>query len=97
MDIDNFKIGIKDNILIASSKIQSVSLEDVKELKSLIQNSTGNTYNYAIFKNILGYYSGYDFEEDHSIYCGTLSEKTSIEQVKDYIKRKDYETEDLRS
>lgn len=86
MNIENFKIGIKDNILIISSTTQSVTLEDVKEIVTLMKDNTGNDYNYAIFKNLVGYYSGYDFKENHSIYCGTRSEKTSIDQVKEYIK-----------
>lgn len=91
MNIGNFKVGIKDNILIITSKIQSVSLDDVKEIKSLMEESTGNTYYYVIFNNILGYYSGYDFKEGHSVYCGTLSEKTSIEQIKTYLNKKENE------
>lgn len=88
MDIENFKVGIKDNILIISSATQTVALEDVKRIKSLLESNTGNVYNYAIFKNLVGYYSGYDFIAGHSIYCGTRSEKTSIDQVNEYIKKK---------
>ena len=45
------------------------------------ENSTGKTYPIVLWKNTIGYYSAYDFEKDCSIYCGTMSEKTSLEQI----------------
>lgn len=88
MKVDNFEIDIIDDILVFKSKNQTVSLEDAKNLHQLMEDSTLKKYDYGIYKNLLGYYAGYDFEENKTIYCGTLNEKTSINQVKEYANNK---------
>lgn len=88
MKFDNFEVDIVDNILVFKSKNQTVSLENAKELHQLMEENTLKKYKYGIYKSLIGYYSGYDFEENKTIYCGTLSEKTSINQVKEYANNK---------
>ena len=45
----------------------------------------GKNYPYVLFTNILGYFSGYDFETNRSIYCGCLSESQAIQSMLEYI------------
>ena len=87
MNIGNFKVSIDEDILIITSRKESATLDIAREMKELMENTTGKTYNYCTFNNVIGYFSGYDFKENHSIYCGTMSEKTSIEQIKEYKKK----------
>jgi hypothetical protein len=79
----NYKIGIRENIVVINSKT-SLSLDEIKEI---IEGLPGN-HKYGIATNSLGYWKGYDLEKNCSIYCGTMSEKTSIEQIKEYINGK---------
>lgn len=79
------KILIKNNILIFKQLGKSPSLEEIKELKINYENSVGKNYPYVLFTNILGYFSGYDFETNRSIYCGCLSESQAIQSMLEYI------------
>jgi hypothetical protein len=83
MEIGNFSVFVKDGILIVTSK-KNVTLDDLKEVKTLMENSTGRGYSCGIYRDIIGYYDGYDFKNDVSIYCGTLNEKSSIEKIQNY-------------
>ncbi len=76
----DYKIGVKEDIVIINSKV-FLSLDQIKEI---IEGLPGN-HKHAIANNSLGYWKGYDLEKNCSIYCGTMSEKTSIKQVKKYI------------
>jgi hypothetical protein len=80
--MDNLKISVKDKILI----IEDVTLKEATQLKYDFENSTLKYYPYLLYKSHLGYYAGWDFLEQKSIYCGTRSESTSLEQIKQYIK-----------
>ena len=79
----NPKILVRDKILIIEAK-DKITRELVKQYKQEFENSTGNKYPIVLWKNTIGYYTAYDFENDCSIYCGTMSEKTSIEQINKY-------------
>ena len=83
-----YRLGIKENIVIINSK-SSLEFYEVKEIVKDLNNSNKTNYKYAIANNSLGYWKGYDLEDNKSIYCGTMSEKTSIEQVKKYINGKE--------
>ena len=85
MEINNFKIGIKDKILVVTSK-KNVTLDDLKEVRMLLQESTEYDYNYGMYRDIIGYYDGYDFIKNTSIYCGSLNENVSLKKIQDYIK-----------
>lgn len=78
---------IKDEILIIEAN-DHIDRSIVKELKESFENSTNKKYPIILWRNLVGYYSAYDFNNDCSIYCGTLSEKTSLEQIKEYEKNK---------
>lgn len=84
----NYKLGIKEDIVIINSK-SSLEFYEVREVVEDLNNSNGTNYKYAISNDSLGYWRGYDLESNKSIYCGTMSEKTSIEQVKEYIDGKE--------
>ena len=77
------KILVRDKILIIEAK-DRINRELVKQYKEEFEQSTGNKYPIVLWKNTIGYYSAYDFENNCSIYCGTMSEKTSIEQINKY-------------
>ena len=79
----NPKILVRDKILIIEAK-DRITKDLVKQYKEEFEQSTGNKYPIVLWKNTIGYYSAYDFENNCSIYCGTMSEKTSIEQIKTY-------------
>jgi hypothetical protein len=81
------KITIKDKILIIEAD-DRIDRQLVKQLKEDFEKSTGNKYPVVLWRNTLGYYSAYDFDNSCSIYCGTRSEKTSMEQIKKYINGK---------
>lgn len=94
MLINNFKLEIKDGILIISKKDKTVELYEVSDLKSLMEESTGKKYYYAIYANSLGYYTGYDFECNEYVYCGSLSIPRNITRMKAYISNKSKEDEE---
>ena len=77
------KIIVNKGILIIEAK-DRINKELVKQYKEEFEQSTGNKYPIVLWKNTIGYYSAYDFENNCSIYCGTMSEKTSIEQINEY-------------
>ena len=77
------KILVFDKILIIEAKDQ-INRELVKQYKQEFENSTGNKYPIVLWKTTIGYYSAYDFEKDCSIYCGTTSQKDSMEKIKKY-------------
>ena len=41
------------------------------------------------YKNILGYWAAYEIETGNSIYCGTMSAKTTKEQINKYLEEHD--------
>lgn len=81
--MDNPKILVRDGILIIEAN-DRINKELVEQYKEEFENSTGKNYPIVLWRNTIGYYSAYDFENNCSIYCGTMSEKTSIKQIKDY-------------
>ena len=78
------KIIVKNKILIIEAN-DRITRDLVKQYKKNFENSTNKKYPIVLWKNTIGYYSAYDFEKDCSIYCGTMSEKTSLEQIKEYL------------
>jgi len=82
--MNSLKISVRDKILI----LEDVNLEEATALKYDFENSTLKSYPYILYKSQLGYYAGWDFLEQKSIYCGTRSELSSLEQIKQYIKNK---------
>ena len=78
------KIIVKNKILIIEAN-DRITRDLVKQYKNNFENSTNKKYPIVLWKNTIGYYSAYDFEKDCSIYCGTMSEKTSLEQIKEYL------------
>ncbi len=87
MQIDKFDIFVKDGILIVTSK-KNVTLEDLMKMKELMEESTGKKYFLGTYRDSLGYYDGYDFVNHASVYCGSLSEKVSIDRLKTYYNEK---------
>lgn len=83
-----YNLGVKDDIVVINSKT-SLEFYEVKELVESLNGSSNKEYKYAIANNSLGYWKGYDLELNQSIYCGTMSQKTSIEQIKEYIDGKE--------
>ena len=55
MKIDHFEVSLRNGIVIVTSK-KNVTLEDLIEMKEILEASTGNTYSYGMYRNILGYY-----------------------------------------
>lgn len=84
MEVDNFTINIKNGILIVTSK-KNVTLDNLKDLKILMERSTERGYNYGMYRNALGYYDGYDFLLNISVYCSSLKESRAIEMIENYI------------
>lgn len=82
-----YNLGIKDEIVIIDAKT-SLEFYEIRELVESLNKSSNKEYKYAIANNSLGYWRGYDLELNKSIYCGTMSQKTSIEQIKEYINGK---------
>ena len=83
--MDNLKISIRDGILI----LYDCNLEEATALKYDYENSVLKSYPYILYKSQIGYYAGWDFLEQKSIYCGTRSESTSLSQIKQYINGKE--------
>lgn len=75
-----------DNILILKDKNNTITLQEANNFRISFENTLEKSFPFVGFCNILGYYSGYDFNKNQSIYCGTMSEKTTVEQIKQYIK-----------
>lgn len=75
-----------DNILILKDKNNTITLQEANNFRVSFESTLKKSFPFVGFCNILGYYSGYDFNKNQSIYCGTMSEKTTVEQIKEYIK-----------
>lgn len=85
MQINNLNIGIKDKILIVTGPVnKDVTKEDLIEIKMLLEESTGHTYEYGMYRNIVGYYCGFDFIRNDSVYCGSLNQKVALELMNEY-------------
>lgn len=87
MKIDHFEVSLRNGIVIVTSK-KNVTLENLIEMKEILEASTGNTYSYGMYRNILGYYDGYDFINNTFIYCGSMNEKTNIQKILNYASKK---------
>jgi hypothetical protein len=79
------KIVVNQGILIIEAK-DRIDRELVKQYKDDFEKSTGNKYPIVLWRNLIGYYAAFDFENDCSIYCGTMSQKDSMEKIKKYKK-----------
>lgn len=77
------KYKIKDDILIIEAD-DHIDRDLIKGLKESFESSVNKLFPIVLWKNILGYYSAYDFESNCSVYCGTTSQKTSLEQINKY-------------
>jgi hypothetical protein len=86
----NYNIDLIDGILVVTAKGKT-TLDMLTEAKTLLSNSTGNIYNYGMFKDGLGYYHGYDFIKKYSIYCTTMNRRAAINLVKEYINKQNEE------
>ena len=75
------KKHLREGILV----MEASNLEEALQLKNEFEDSTNKIFEYILWKNSLGYHFGYDCSLLKSIYCGTLSEKKSINQIKEYI------------
>lgn len=84
MHISPFDIEIKDHILIVISKTSNVTLDNLKEMKKIMEESTGRQYTCGIYRDIVGYYDGFDFVNNISVYCGTLRKTDAIEKIQNY-------------
>jgi hypothetical protein len=83
MKIDHLNVDIFSGILIVTSK-KNVTLDDLKEVHEIMEDSLSRTYNYGIYQDIIGYFDGYDFKKNISIYCGTLNETKALEKIINY-------------
>jgi LPS O-antigen subunit length determinant protein (WzzB/FepE family) len=77
----SLEFSISGEIFIAETK------ELLIELKKSFENSTGKFYRYGMFKDVSGYYKGFDFIENKHIYCASLKQKDALELVKKYINK----------
>jgi hypothetical protein len=76
-------IGIADNIFI----VRDIDLKQALTIKEEFESVPSmRNIPYLLYRNILGYYAGWDCINDCSIYCGTRSESTSLKQIKEYAK-----------
>lgn len=87
MTIGRFNVSLKEDILIVTTKYETTK-DDLIDMKILMESSTGHTYKYGLYRNVVGYYAGYDFELNKSILCGSLKESEAIGDIKKYIKNK---------
>ena len=85
MKIGDFEVFVEDQIMIVTNKKRTVKLEDVKEIREILKETLNKTYNYVIYNSLLGYYSGYDFLKEKSVYCGSMNKATNIKKMKRYI------------
>lgn len=93
MKINNLTLGIKDNILIVTGPLdKDVTKDNLLEIKTLLEETTGHTYKYGMYRNIIGYYCGFDFIRNDSVYCSTLSQKAAIEMMNEYKLLKENES-----
>ena len=86
MQNQKYKISLRSKILIIEAQNFSITIPKVDYIRKEFEQSTGKTFDYVLYKNVLGYYAAYDFLNDNSIYCGSRSENQSIEQIKEYLK-----------
>jgi len=77
-----YDVTVNDEIFI----VKNVNLKKALEIKSEFETSFNKYRNYLLYKDIIGYYAGWDCINHKSIYCGTRSESTSLKQIKEYAK-----------
>lgn len=92
MKIDNFDVQIKDKLLIVTAPFnRDVTKEDLLEVKKLLENSTNYIFEYGLYRNIIGYYYGFDFVLNDSVNIGTLNLKVAIEMINTYKLLREHE------
>lgn len=84
MEYQNFKLTLKDNIIILTANKVNVTVEDLKNAYEFLTNTTHKIYECGTYRDIIGYYDGYDFINNIPIYCGTMSESVAIKKIKEY-------------
>lgn len=82
MNINGFDVDISDKILIITSKYKNVTLSDLIEIKTLIEQNINHKYEYGMYRDIVGYYVGYDFIKGDFVYCGSRQKKDAINFMK---------------
>lgn len=92
MNINDCEISLKNKILIITSRERSLELDDLVDIKLLMEETTGHIYRYGMYKNYLGYYKAFDFEKDKFIYCASMNEKVAVELVEKYKETQDNDT-----
>lgn len=83
MKINHLNVSLVNGILVVTSK-KNVTLDDLKEVREIMENSSGKKYDYGIYQDLIGYFDGFDFKKNISVYCGTLSETKALEKITNY-------------
>ncbi|MGV8961890.1 MAG: hypothetical protein ACOH2V_00735 [Candidatus Saccharimonadaceae bacterium] len=85
MNINDCNVSLENRILVISSTKKTIDLDDLAEIKIIMEDSTGHVYRYGMYKDIVGYYKGYDFLINRFIYCASLNKKSALELMQNYI------------
>lgn len=82
--MDGYTFFIEDNVLyITFTKVYSL-----KDSTQIINNilKTSSLIHIVAEKDILGYWSSFDYLNKTSIYCGTMRLKDTKTKIKEYLK-----------
>ena len=83
--MEDFKFYFGDDTLFLEFNIP-IKSDNVKNAISEIRNTFPNlSFSVVAYKNILGYWSAYHVKTGNTIYCGTMSIKTTKDNIKKYL------------
>lgn len=85
MNIINCNVSLENKIIVISSDKRTINFDDLAEIKMTLENSTGHEYRYGMYRDIVGYYKGYDFDLDDFVYCASLNKKIALGLMQEYI------------
>ena len=86
--MNNYDFYFDNNVLFLEFKdvTENFIINDIiNDIKVTFLNKQ---FDIVAKKNILGYWSAYDYSKNQSIYCGTTSAKITKEQIKKYLNDK---------
>lgn len=86
--MNNYDFYFDNNILFLEFKDVSENFMINDIISDIKETFPNKQFDIVAKKNILGYWSAYDYSKNQSIYCGTTSAKTTKEQLKKYLNDK---------
>ena len=81
----NYNFNFEGNVLYITFTEPLLENTLKETLESINKTFPNKKYDIVAYQNILGYWSAKDLISNQSIYCGTMSLKSTKESIKKYL------------